>query len=80
MTTSWAHFTRGQLVSALRASTGGTLLAVASLAGGPWLVGSGLRGRWLWRPIGEWTLAIVCLAAILVIVTEWGLRLFLGGS
>lgn len=75
MTTSWSHFTRGQVVSALRANTGGTLLAVVAIVLGPWLLVSGLRGRWLWRPLGEWSAAIGCLIAMLVIVTDWITRL-----
>lgn len=75
MTTSFAHFTRLQLPSALRANASGVLLAVLSLLAIPWCLVSAWRGRlvgghrvlddhWLW-------LTLTCLGCV---ATEWGLR------
>jgi hypothetical protein len=78
MTTSWAHVVRGRLVSALAANAGGTLLALVAMICGPWLIVSGLRGRWLAGPPREgWTLT-VGLAIVVVTLTQWTLRLSLG--
>ena len=78
MTTSWAHVTRGQPIAALRANVGGTLLAGLALVASPWLLVSGVRGRWIWRTPSEWTMAAVSLAVLLVMVVEWGCRLLAG--
>lgn len=74
MTTSWAHVVRGQLFPALRANSGGTLLALAAAFVGPWLLASGLRGRWLVRPPNEYVVLAVGGVLLLVIVTDWLLR------
>ena len=51
---------------ALRANAGGTLLAMVALVGGPWLLASGIRGRWIGGlPRDSWTIA----AAVLILVT-----------
>lgn len=75
MTTSWACLVRGQLACACRANCGGTLLAVLAVLGSPWLLLSGVRGRWLgFRPQGDvaaWTLAGI--AAITLV--QWIVRL-----
>jgi hypothetical protein len=75
MTTSWAHLTRGHLGAALSANTGGTLLGLASLVCGPWLLASGLWGRWLGRPPHEWVTLGVALAIIAVTLIDWAVRL-----
>lgn len=79
MTTSFAHFTRLQLPSALRANATGVLLAVLSVLTILWSLISAWRGRalggrrlggdlWLW-------LILACMGCAL---TEWGLRRLLG--
>ncbi|MFM7158791.1 MAG: DUF2752 domain-containing protein [Planctomycetaceae bacterium] len=75
MTTSFAHFTRLQLPSALRANASGVLLAVLSLLAIPW----SLVAAWRGRLVGEqWFLADRWLWLTLTwlgcAVTEWGLR------
>ena len=78
MTTAWAHLLRGQVVLALQANAGGTLLALAAAACGPWLLASGVVGRWLVaRPREGLTLAIGLLIVV-VTITQWTLRLSLG--
>jgi hypothetical protein len=78
MTTSWAWLLRGQVLAALRANAGGTLLAAAAVVCGPWLLVSGLRGRWLFgRPHEGWILGFG-LVIVVVTITQWTLRLSLG--
>jgi hypothetical protein len=75
MTTSWAYLTHGQPLAALKANVGGTLLGILAIGFGPWLLVSGIRGRWLWKPAGEWTLVVGCIVLMLVIVLDWVCRL-----
>jgi hypothetical protein len=78
MTTSWAHLTRLNLVAAVRANAGGTLLALAACLCGPWFVASGALGRWLGGvPQENWTLA-AGLTIVAVTIIDWTLRLSLG--
>jgi hypothetical protein len=78
MTTSWAHMVRGRVLAAMRANAGGALLAIAAAACGPWLVGSGLSGRWLiGRPV-EWVVLATGMTIIIVTLVQWTLRLSLG--
>ena len=46
MTTSWAHFVRGQIIQSAQANTGGMLLAMLAATLGPWMLASGFLGRW----------------------------------
>jgi hypothetical protein len=48
MTTSFAHFTRGQIAASARANIAGLLLAITCLIQIPWCWISALKGR-LWR-------------------------------
>lgn len=78
MTTSWAHLMRGNVLGAIRANSGGTLFALAALTAGPWLLLSGLAGRWkVWRP-DERVLVGIGLTMIAVTIVDWILRLKLG--
>lgn len=75
MTTSWAHFARGQVGGAIRANLGGTLLAMLAVLLVPWLLASAARGRWLgWVPTST---ACVWIAGALVTVTllDWAVRM-----
>lgn len=78
MTTSWAHFVRGHVVQAVKSNSGGALLALLSAIAGPWLIVSGLFGRWWIRQPNEWV--VVTLAASVVVVTmiDWIYRLSCG--
>src|SRR5438045_783023 len=53
MTTSWAHMMRGHVLAALRANCGGAILAAGAVLIGPWMLISGLRGRWFMAPPHE---------------------------
>ncbi len=75
MTTSWAYFVRGQVIQAARTNSGGTLLAALSAIVGPWLVISGVAGRWLWRRPNEWVAVGVAVAVVVVTMADWGYRL-----
>ena len=77
MTTSWSHMTRGHLISSFQANAGGALLALVSLACGPWLVVSGLRGRWTLARPHEFTVMVVGVTIIVVTLADWTLRVWI---
>jgi hypothetical protein len=77
MTTAWAHVVRGQLMRALQANVGGTLLAITSVLAGPWALISGIRGRWLWMVPHEAATFVLSLVIIVVTLIEWASRYFL---
>jgi hypothetical protein len=79
MTTSWAHLVRGQVFGAVKCNVGGTLLALLSMAAAPWLLVSGLRGRWLWGWPNEVVIASLGVAVVVVTLIDWGLRNFVLG-
>jgi hypothetical protein len=64
------------VVRSFQANTGGAVLGITSLLLAPWALFSGLRGKWLWRPIGDWI--AVALVSLLLAVTliDWGIRCF----
>ncbi len=77
MTTSFAHFTRGEIVNSARANAAGLLLATVCAVQIPWCWLSFLTGR-LWRVSqpGAWLLLlllVLCGASAL----QWGLRLLI---
>ncbi len=78
MTTAWACLMQGQLIGALRANVGGTLLGVLALIGTPWVLVSTIRGRWLGSGPNRAAAAWVTLAIVLVMLVDWGLRLGAG--
>jgi len=78
MTTSWAHMVRGHILSSLRANSGGALLALAALASSPWLLLSGLRGRWLLVEPRDGVILGAGLTVVVVTIIDWTLRLSLG--
>lgn len=78
MTTSWAHLLRGHVQDAFRANAGGALLALAAVACGPWLLASGLAGRWQIGPPREGLILAIGLVIVVVTIIQWTLRLSLG--
>ena len=78
MTTSWAHLVRVHVASAFRANAGGALLAAVAMTCGPWLLISGLRGRWLVGPPREMAMLAVGLTIVAVTLIDWTLRLSFG--
>ena len=77
MTTSWSHMMRGHVFSSFHANAGGALLALASLATGPWLLVSGLRGRWTLARPHEGTVLVVGVAIIAVTLADWTFRVWI---
>ncbi len=75
MTTSWAHMVRGQVLSSVKANSGGALLAIVAATAGPWMLLCGLRGRWLLGPPNEWLVVGVGLAVVFITVMDWIIRL-----
>lgn len=76
MTTSWAHMVRGQIPSALRANVGGAFLAVLAMVSAPWMLVSGVRGRWFGGPPHEVVVAGLGVSAVLITMIDWSLRNF----
>ncbi|MBC8871874.1 MAG: DUF2752 domain-containing protein [Planctomycetes bacterium] len=77
MTTSWSHLVRGQVFRSFRANAGGAILGITAMLLAPWSFFSGLRGRWLWRPIGEWVAVGLVIALLAITLADWGIRCFL---
>jgi Protein of unknown function (DUF2752) len=75
MTTSWAHLTRGHLIQSLNANPGGTLLGLVCLALGPFLVASGLLGKWFPREPSPWIAILVPSSVMLVSLAQWIVRI-----
>lgn len=75
MTTSWAYLTRGNVWGSLTVNAGGTMLGLVALVTGPWLLASGIRGRWVGQPPHEFVTIGICITVTLVIITDWVLRL-----
>lgn len=78
MTTSWAHMTRGQVGQAVRANAGGALLAILAATVGPWILASGLAGRWLGGEPRESITILVGLAVVVTTLIDWSVRLSWG--
>jgi hypothetical protein len=76
MTTSWAYMVRGRADRAFQSNVGGALLALLSMALGPWAVVSGVRGRWLWKPLDERVALAATLILIAATLADWYIRCF----
>ncbi len=74
MTTSWSHTMRGQLWQALEANIGGTLLAISALVYGPYMLISGIRGRWFLAPFNELYAAVIAFTIIAITLVSWCVR------
>ncbi|MDX1945299.1 MAG: DUF2752 domain-containing protein [Pirellulaceae bacterium] len=78
MTTSWSYLMHGQPVAALRANTGGTLLGLVAIVAGPWMLVSGVRGRWLLGRPHEFVTLAIGLAIVATTLIDWTVRLTTG--
>jgi len=76
MTTSWSHMVRGEVLAGLRANVGGVYLAVMAMVSGPWMLVSGVRGKWFGGPPHEMVIAALGMLAVVVTLTDWLLRNF----
>jgi len=75
MTTSWAWAVRGRMLRAVRANSGGAVLAMIAAVISPWWIGSGLCGRWLGGvPNEKWILA-GAVTVMAVTVIDWMIRI-----
>ncbi len=75
MTTSFAHFTRGEFAAAARANTAGLVLAIACFIQVPWCWISAAQGR-LWRVHNPVNFALIVVGGISVVaVINWSVRL-----
>jgi len=74
MTTSWSHTMRGQLLQALEANIGGTLLAISALVYGPYMLISGIRGRWFLFKFNELYAAVIAFTIIAITIVSWCVR------
>ena len=73
MTTSWAHFARGEWAESLHVNVGGFLLALLSLAA----IGLALRVSWTGRPpaaAAQQVLLIVLIGIGTVTLADWARR------
>lgn len=79
MTTSFAHFVRGQLPSSLRANAAGTVLAVICLALLPWSLYSAWRGHYFGTrdPATTFAWSLTGLAGFTLL--HWIWRLWMDG-
>ena len=75
MTTSWAHFVRGQWIRSLQANSGGALLAVIASLVGLWALITGCWGRWWWQPFRQLGAVVMAIVVTLVTLIDWALRL-----
>ena len=79
MTTAWSHTLRGEFASAVRANLGGTALCLLAILAAPWMLVSGLRGKWWgWRPT-EMTMSSIAAAVVFVTLLDYLIRLDLVG-
>jgi hypothetical protein len=75
MTTSWSYFVRGRVIQSAKSNSGGMLLAALASVCGPWLLISGVAGRWFVRQPNEWVAVGIAVAVVVVTMVDWGLRL-----
>ncbi|MCA9106937.1 MAG: DUF2752 domain-containing protein [Planctomycetales bacterium] len=76
MTTSWAWLMKGNLWASASANIGGTLLGLSALAATPWLLVSGLIGRfWPGMP-NEIFVIVMALAVMFTTLINWLVRFF----
>jgi hypothetical protein len=78
MTTAWSNVMHGRPAAALRASAGGTLLAVLAMVGGIGALATAASGRSLVRPPGDSLKVTAGLMLVGLILAEWVMRLAAG--
>jgi hypothetical protein len=76
MTTSFAHFTRGNLIQSVRSNVGGAMLAAFCAALVPWCLVSAFCGRPAVVASPAKTLSIVLSVIAVVTLTQWLFRVF----
>lgn len=76
MTTSWAWFTRGELYHSWMANPGGLALGFFVLVMAPWMVASGIKGRWWPMECRPRYVLAAGLSVVAITVIQWLLRVF----
>lgn len=71
MTTSWAHLTRGHWLQAAESNVGGLLAGVTAIFAGPWMLVSGLRGRWFVATPNLALVGTLAFATYAAILCQW---------
>lgn len=75
MTTSWAHLVRGQWRESIACNAGGFLFGCLAIFCGPWLMVSGIRGRWVYPAVGFPTLLVLAVLTFFAVFGQWLARL-----
>ena len=75
MTTSWANLMEGRLWASAKANVAGMSLGICALVAGPWMLVSGLRGRWWIGLPNERIILFVGLALFALTFGNWVVRL-----
>ena len=76
MTTAWAHLTRGHLILAAQCNLGGLLAGITALLAGPWMLVSGIRGRWLFAQPSIPLVLLLAITTYLALLGQWLERLW----
>lgn len=74
MTTSWSHLMNGQIIQSFRANPGGALLAIYTLLLGPWMLVSGIMGKWLISRLDMGWVFVATVLVTLVTIFQWVIR------
>jgi len=74
MTTSWAHFVRGEWLASASVNLGGFLLALAAIATSGLFLHAAWRARMPSIEAQRW-LSLAAVAIAVVTITDWGRRL-----
>jgi hypothetical protein len=75
MTTAWSNVMHLRPWAAVRANAGGTVLAVLSLAAGPWWLISAVRGRWVGAPLSDRAVLVLAVLVVTITLGDWSFRL-----
>lgn len=75
MTTSWSHLTRGQWVESMRCNIGGFMFGLQAMFCGPWMIASGVFGRWIWVRAGLTTTVALAAVTFFALLAQWLARL-----
>jgi hypothetical protein len=77
MTTSFAHFVRGQFLESLRSNAAGFWLAACCLAQIPWCCKIALTGRYRSVYSPSDILLLILSSVTLVALVHWGIKLLI---
>lgn len=75
MTTSFAHFVRGNWSASAHANPAGLLLALLCLIQIPWTFTSAALGRWWLTPSPQKTALVLGVVVLAVCLVQWLVRL-----